>query len=155
MEDGTTYLNDILVKELEVSKEYIEKEKADQILEIKRRSLLYRRKDYTDYTAREVYNIINGKTVILVDDGAATGATVIAAARWIKKANNPGSRLIIAVPVAPKETLNLLKKEADFIEVITSPSTSSFKSVEQYYQSFEPVTDQQVIQIMMRKSEYS
>jgi putative phosphoribosyl transferase len=152
MEDGTTYLNDILVKELEVSQEYIEKEKVDQILEIKRRSLLYRRKDYT---AREVYNIINGKTVILVDDGAATGATVIAAARWIKKTNNSRSRLIIAVPVAPKETLNLLKKEADSIEVITSPSTSNFKSVEQYYQSFEPITDQQVIQIMMRKSEYS
>jgi predicted phosphoribosyltransferase len=152
MEDGTTYLNDILVKELEVSQEYIEKEKVDQILEIKRRSLLYRRKDYT---AREVYNIINGKTVILVDDGAATGATVIAAARWIKKTNNSRSRLIIAVPVSPIETLNLLKKEADSIEVITSPSTSNFKSVEQYYQSFEPVTDQQVIQIMMRKSEYS
>ena len=152
MEDGTTYLNDILVKELEVSQEYIEKEKVDQILEIKRRSLLYRRKDYT---AREVYNIINGKTVILADDGAATGATVIAAARWIKKTNNPRSRLIIAVPVAPKETLNLLQKEADSIEVITSPSTSNFKSVEQYYQSFEPVTDQQVIQIMMRKSDYS
>ena len=152
MEDGTTYLNDILVKELEVSQEYIEKEKVDQILEIKRRSLLYRRKDYT---AREVYNIINGKTVILADDGAATGATVIAAARWIKKTNNLRSRLIIAVPVAPKETLNLLKKEADSIEVITSPSTSNFKSVEQYYQSFEPVTDQQVIQIMMRKSDYS
>jgi putative phosphoribosyl transferase len=149
MEDGTTYLNDILVKELEVSQEYIEKEKEDQILEIKRRSLLYRGKDYT---AREVYNIINGKTVILVDDGAATGATVIAAARWIKKTNNPRGRLIIAVPVAPKETLNLLKKEADSIEVITSPSTSNFKSVEQYYQSFEPVTDQQVIQIMMRKT---
>ena len=147
MEDGTTYLNDILVKELEVSQEYIEKEKVDQILEIK-----YRGKDYT---AREVYNIINGKTVILVDDGAATGATVIAAARWIKKTNNPRGRLIIAVPVAPKETLNLLKKEADSIEVITSPSTSNFKSVEQYYQSFEPVTDQQVIQIMMRKNEYS
>ena len=92
MEDGTTYLNDILVKELEVSQEYIEKEKVDQILEIKRRSLLYRRKDYT---AREVYNIINGKTVILADDGAATGATVIAAARWIKKTNNPRSRLIM------------------------------------------------------------
>ncbi len=150
MEDGTTYLNDTLVKELEISQEYVEKEKADQILEIKRRSSLYRRKDYT---AREDYNTINGKTVILVDDGAATGATVNAAATWIKKTSNP-SYLIIALPVAPKETLNLLKKEADYIEVITSPSTSNFKSVEQYYQSFEPVTDQQVIQIMMRKRNF-
>src|ERR687890_489516 len=45
MEDGTTYFNDILVKELEVSQQYIEKEKVDQILEVKRISLLYRRKD--------------------------------------------------------------------------------------------------------------
>src|ERR671919_654404 len=140
MEDGTTYLNDILVKELEVSQEYIEKEKVDQILEIKRRSLLYRRKDYT---AREVYNIINGKTVILADDGAATGATVIAAARWIKKkTDNPKNHLIIAVPVVPKQTKELLRREADHVEVIISPSTSNFKSVGQYYQSFEPITDE-------------
>jgi putative phosphoribosyl transferase len=158
-EDGaTTYLNDILVKELEVSQEYIEKEKAYQIQEIKRRSSLYRRHHDDEYMAREEdYNTVNGKkTVILADDGAATGATIIAAARWIKKQNNKSrSHLIIAIPVAPKQTKELLKKEAGHIEVITSPSTSNFKSVGQYYQSFEPVTDEQVIQIMMRKKEYS
>jgi putative phosphoribosyl transferase len=63
--------------------------------------------------------------------------------------NNP-KRLIIAIPVAPKETSNLLKNEADHVEVITSPSTSNFKSVGQYYQSFEPVTDERVINIMKR-----
>ena len=155
MEDGnTTYLNDILMKELEISQEYIEKEKAYQIQEIKRRSLLYRRHHDDEYIAREEdYNTVNGKkTVILADDGAATGATIIAAARWIKKQNNKSrSHLIIAIPVAPKQTKELLKREADHIEVITSPSTSNFKSVGQYYQSFEPVTDEQVIQIMMRK----
>jgi putative phosphoribosyl transferase len=60
--------------------------------------------------------------------------------------------LIIAIPVAPKETLNLLKKEADIVEVITSPSTSNFNSVGQYYQSFEPITDEQVIQIMRKRN---
>ncbi|HEX2406487.1 MAG TPA: hypothetical protein VHJ38_04680, partial [Nitrososphaeraceae archaeon] len=89
--------------------------------------------------------------VILADDGAATGATIIAAARWIKKKNKSRSNLIIAIPVAPKQTKELLKREADHIEVITSPSTSNFKSVGQYYQSFEPVTDEEVIQIMIRK----
>jgi putative phosphoribosyl transferase len=146
IEDGTTYLNNILVRELEVSQEYIEKEKAYQIQEIKRRSSLYR-------NSQDKYELINNnKYVILADDGAATGATVIAAARWIKKnktTNNP-KRLIIAIPVAPKETLNLLKNESDHVEAIACPSTSNFKSVGQYYQSFEPITDEQVIEIMKR-----
>ncbi|HZC47864.1 MAG TPA: phosphoribosyltransferase family protein [Nitrososphaeraceae archaeon] len=153
MEDGTTtYLNDMLVKELEVSQEYIEKEKTYQIQEIKRRSSLYYRHHDDDFAPREDHNVPNGKTVIiLADDGAATGATVIAAARWIKKkTNNPKSHLIIAVPVVPKQTKELLRREADHVEVIISPSTSNFKSVGQYYQSFEPITDEQVIEIMKR-----
>jgi putative phosphoribosyl transferase len=92
--------------------------------------------------------------VVLADDGAATGATIIAAARWIKKkkttTNNP-KRLIIAIPVAPKQTKDLLKKEADHIEVITSPSTSNFKTVGQYYKDFNPITDEQVIQVMKNR----
>jgi putative phosphoribosyl transferase len=148
MEDGITYLNDMLVKELEISQEYIEKEKAYQIQEIKRRSSLYHRR-HDDFAPREDHNsTINGKTaIILADDGAATGATVIAAVRWIKK-DNPKSHLIIAIPVAPKQTKELLKREADHVEVILTPSTSNFKSVGQYYQSFEPITDEQVIEIM-------
>jgi predicted phosphoribosyltransferase len=59
-----------------------------------------------DFASREDHNVLNGKMeIILADDGAATGATVIAAARWTKKkTNNRRIRLIIAVPVAPKET---------------------------------------------------
>jgi putative phosphoribosyl transferase len=133
MEDGTSYLNDELVRELEISQEYIQKEKAKQIEEIKRRSSLYR-----DNTRRMEHDYHHLKD-----------KTVIAAARWIKN-NNPRSHLIIAIPVAPKETLNLLKREADHVEVITSPSTFNFKSVAQYYQSFEAVTDEQIINIMKR-----
>lgn len=146
MEDGTTYLNDELIRELEISQEYIEKEKIEQIEEIKRRYSLYR-----NVERRREYQFGN-KTVILADDGAATGATIIAAARWIKKniPNNPKSHLIIAVPVAPKPTKELLRRESDHVEVILSPSTFNFKSVGQYYQSFEPVTDEQVINIMER-----
>ena len=73
-------------------------------------------------------------------------------ARWIRRSNNNtlNQKLIITVPVAPKDTIKLLKKEgeADHIEVITAPSTSNFKSVGQYYQSFEPVSDEQVLTIM-------
>jgi putative phosphoribosyl transferase len=66
------------------------------------------------------------------------------------KTNNPESHLIIAIPVAPKQTKELLKREAEHIEVIISPSTSNFKSVGQYYQSFEPITDEEVIDVMKR-----
>jgi predicted phosphoribosyltransferase len=81
----------------------------------------------------------------------ATGATVIVTARWIKTINP--NCLIIAVPIAPKDTINLLRKEANHIEVITSPSSSNFKSVGQYYRDFKPVTDEQVINIMKQSKE--
>ena len=86
------------------------------------------------------------KTVILVDDGAATGATVIVAARSIRKRFKP-KRLIIALPVTPKDILKLLKREADLVEVVTSPS-SHFHAVGQYYHDFGPVEDEQVRSIL-------
>jgi len=142
MEDGTTYLDRELISELSISDDYMEKEKAYQIQEIKRRSSLFRKQGRLDYYS----NKINGKVAILVDDGAATGATIIAAARWVKKNQNP-KRLIIAIPVAPKDTLQRLKGECDAVEVVTSASFV-FHSVSQYYQSFEPVPDDKVIDIM-------
>lgn len=148
MDDGTTYLNEQIVRVLEVLKEYIEKEEAKQIEEIKRRSLLYR-------SSQTDYELSDKKNIVLVDDGAATGATIIAAARWIRRSNNNtlNQKLIIAVPVAPKDTLKLLKKEgeADYVEVITSPSSSNFRSVGQYYQSFEPVSDEKVIAVTRKQ----
>jgi putative phosphoribosyl transferase len=147
MEDGTTYLNEVIVKELEIPKEYIEKEKSQQLEEIKRRASLY-----CNNVSKGYYHQIENRTVILADDGAATGATIIAAARWLRATKNP-AHFIIAIPVAPKDTVNLLKREnIDHLEVITSPPASNFKSVGQYYQSFEPVTDEQVMKIMKPNS---
>jgi putative phosphoribosyl transferase len=155
MEDGTTYLDQQLINDLQVSSEYLEKEKSEQIEEIKRRTALYCKKtSKMDYYS----SLLNDRIVILVDDGAATGATIIAATRWIKEQQQQKQkirpkRLIIAVPVAPKDTVNLLKREcgAEEVEVISSPS-SIFHSVGQYYQSFEPIADQQVIKIMQDRN---
>jgi putative phosphoribosyl transferase len=132
MPDGSVYLDALRVESLKVSNEYIEMEKSEQKKAIDRRMTLYRpqSKEYK----------IRGRTVILVDDGAATGATIIAAARWIRK-QGP-KHLIIALPVAPKHTVDLLKNEAESVQVITSPS--NFRTVEQFYQDFGDVTDQQV-----------
>jgi putative phosphoribosyl transferase len=140
MEDGTAYVDEELINLLQISPDYLEKEKLEQIAEIKRRTSMY----VGDTFARE--DNLDNKTVILVDDGAATGATIIVAARSIRKRFRP-KMLIIALPVAPRKTVNLLKQEADVVEVITSPS-GNFRAVGQYYQEFNPVSDEQVIKIM-------
>jgi putative phosphoribosyl transferase len=144
MEDGTCYINEQLTKDFQITSEYLEQEKLEQTEEIKCRVALYR-----NDLGKALATSLKDKTVILVDDGAATGATIIAAARWIRRLHNKPKVLIIAIPVAPKPTVMLLKKECDAeVEVIISPSAYTFRSVEQYHQSFEPITDDQVIRIM-------
>lgn len=144
MEDGTTFVDEELIKLLQITPEYLEGEKSEQIAEIKRRTSMY----VGDVFIRE--DNLDNKIVILADDGAATGATIIVAARSIRKRFKPKS-LIIALPVAPKEIVRLLKQEADIIEVITNPS-SNFRTVGQYYQEFNPVSDEKVIEIMRSQS---
>jgi putative phosphoribosyl transferase len=142
MEDGTTYLDQVRINNSLISFDYIEKEKLDQIAEIKRRASLYR----SNITH---YHTVSGATTILLDDGAATGATIIAAARWIKKQYKP-RRFIIALPVAPKPTLKLLGQECDSVEAIITPG--NFHSVGQFYEDFSPVTDKQVMDIMRKRN---
>jgi putative phosphoribosyl transferase len=142
MEDGTTYLDQVRIKNSLFSFDYIEKEKLEQIAEIKRRASLYR----SNVTQ---YHTVSGATTILLDDGAATGATIIAGARWIKKQYKP-RRLIIALPVAPKPTLKLLGQECDSVEAIITPG--NFHSVGQFYEDFSPVTDKQVMDIMRKRN---
>ena len=140
-EDTTIYLNQSLINSLQIPSAYIQKEKSDQLKEIKHKTAMYRNRA----TRRRRRLELKGRTVILVDDGIATGATIIAAIRWIKK--QKPKHLIVAVPVAPKQTVNLLEKEAiDAIQIITTPS--NFMSVGQFYQNFDPITDEQVIGIM-------
>jgi putative phosphoribosyl transferase len=150
MEDATTtFIDDRVVDALSISNEYIEQEKEKQLQEIKRRSVVYRNSD----KLMEYSDKINDaqKTVILVDDGAASGATLIVAARWIKnRKEHVFKKLIIAIPVAPKETSNVLEKECDHLEIITKPSLSNFHSVSHYYKDFKPIDDEQVLEILKK-----
>lgn len=135
MQDGTEYINKYLVTALRVPPAYIEEEKTRQVEEIKRRMAAYRKSDGYD---------IRGRTVVLVDDGVATGATVIAAARWLRK-QQPAA-LVIAVPVAPAQTVETLKYEADMVVALATPR--DFGAVGEFYEDFAPVTDEQVAQVM-------
>lgn len=140
MHDESVYLGTSSLKiQHGISDEYIAMEKLEQKKEIGRRLGVYRPNN------RE-YNI-KDRIVILVDDGIATGATVIAAARWIRK--HKPKRLIIASPVAPKQVVKSLKNEADQIEVIRNPS--NFKAVEQFYQHFDTISDDRIVQIAKKR----
>ena len=149
MEDGTTFIDDKIVDALSISNEYIQQEKERQLQEINRRTLVYRNSEnLLNYSNR--LNDKN-KTLILVDDGAASGATLIVAARWIKeRKEHKFKKLIIAIPIAPKDTANLLEKECDHLEVIAKPSTNKFHSVSQYYKDFKPIDDEQILEILKK-----
>ena len=81
MEDGAVYLDEKLISDLLIDSHYIEQEKQKQVQEMQRRKSLYRK-------GNADYEISNDKIVILIDDGAATGATIIVPSRWIKKNYN-------------------------------------------------------------------
>ena len=136
MEDGTSYINRYIVNALRIPQDYIESERIRQVAEIRRRSAAYRKTGLS-------YNIA-GKNVIIIDDGIATGATVIASARWARK-HHP-STVTIAVPVAPSQSVEALEQESDSIIVLHMPD--DFGSVGQFYEEFGPVSDDQVTQIM-------
>ena len=145
-EDGTTYLNESLIEELKISKEYINNEKSYQLQEIKRRANLYYQGKKTFLYKK--YIPITDKTIILVDDGAATGSTLIASLRSLRKTRNP-KRIIVAIPVAPRSTVDLLRSEdIDHVEVITCPVDKNFESIEQFYHNFDQISDNQVLDII-------
>ena len=152
-EGGTTFLNELIIKELKISQEFIEGEISHQLQEIKRLTQLYNHKNKSSLERNAID--FENKTIVIVDDGAATGSTIIATIRSVRKNMNP-KRLIIAVPVSPKATINRLNnEEIDQIEVITSPQNRNFVSIEQYYQNFDQVTDKQVIKIIQRNFKLS
>ncbi len=135
MHDGTHYLNTQTVAVLGVEERYIKKEIDAQKKEIERRLQLYRKSREYD---------LKDKTVVLLDDGIATGATVVAAARWIRK--QKPKKLILAVPVLPAEVLEMLRAEVDEGVFLMAPY--EFSAVGEFYEDFAQVDDEEVIRIM-------
>ena len=145
-EDGTTYLNETLIDELKISDEYINNEISYQLQEIKRLANMY-------YQGKETLSdridiTIKDKTIVIVDDGAATGSTIMATVRSLRKTRSP-KRIMVAIAVSPRSTVDLLKNmDIDHIEVITVPADSNFRSIEQFYHNFDQVSDNQVLDII-------
>ncbi len=146
VEDGTTYLNNTLIEELKISKEYIDKELSYQLQEIKRLTDMYYHGKKTLLDGRCV--TVNDITIVIVDDGAATGSTIIATSRSLRKKYNPKC-IIVAITVSPRSTVDLLRREGiDHVEVITSPSDNNFRAIEQFYQNFDQVSENEILDIV-------
>ena len=142
MPNGSYFLNEEITKLFNISQAYLKKEIDFQKKEIKRRLIEFR--GDVSY-----HNKFEGKVVILVDDGIATGSTIIASAQWVKN-NCNCKQLFVAVPVAPArdETVNKLAKIADNVVILHMEEV--FSAVGQFYRYFDQVSDETVKKIMMK-----
>ncbi len=138
-ESGNVYLSEY-VPELGISDNYINEEKNTQL-----EALARRRAKFTPL--RPPIDPV-GRIVIVVDNGIATGATMIAALRTVR-AKQP-AKLIGAVAVAPAPTLKRLKDEAD--EVVYLEAPSHFYAVGEFFEDFSQVSDEEVIKILRQSS---
>jgi putative phosphoribosyl transferase len=134
-ESGWTYLAEY-AEQAGAGRDYIEAEKTAQLNVMRER-----RASYTP--VRSALDPA-GRTVIVVDDGLATGSTMIAALHALR-AKHPG-KLICAVPVAPPDTLKKISPYAD--EVVCLEAPELFYAVGQFYRSFEQVSDEEVIALL-------
>jgi putative phosphoribosyl transferase len=131
-------LNEEIIAELDVPDRYIERIKARELAEIARRRRLY----FVDRPRVDP----KGKTAIVVDDGIATGATMRAALRAIRR-QGP-AHLVLAVPVAAPQTLAELQDEADEIVCLYQPEW--FGAIGMFYRDFTQVSDEEVVDLLSR-----
>lgn len=129
----------IINEDIPVSKEYIEEETA-----LIRKSL---KEKYKLYMGNKAPVNLKHKNVIIVDDGIATGNTMLLTIELIRK--NEPEKIIVATPVAPPESIQKIVEEVDEVVCLSMPEF--FIGVSQFYENFEQVNDETVIQLL-RKS---
>ena len=135
---GTRVLHESVVRELNIPDEIIERVAAREQQELERREQVFRE-------GRPPLDV-SGRTMILVDDGLATGSTMRAAARALCQMKP--EKLVIAVPVGAGETCAALASEAD--EVVCAATPHPFHAVGLWYESFPQNTDEEVRELLAR-----
>jgi putative phosphoribosyl transferase len=135
-ETGEVYLNSHGSAVTEAGSAYIEQERQRQLGEIERRKKLFR-------SARPQAPLA-GRSVIVTDDGIATGSTMIAAVRTARASG--AAEIIVAAPVAPSDRLEVIRGLCDRVVCLHEPKV--FWAVGQFYHDFEPVSDERVAQLL-------
>lgn len=135
-EDGTTILDNKLVKLLNISEEYIKDEIERQRLEIGQRLKRYR----GDLPPPKIVN----REVILVDDGVATGATLKATLALLK--HKGAKPVIVAVPVGPPSTIRELEQKADRVICLFTPEP--FYAIGEFYEDFNQTSHEEVTKLL-------
>lgn len=141
-DDNVNIFNAEAIAALNITKAEIEPIIFREKKEIKRRTKIYRcNKPQLD---------LKGKTVMIVDDGVATGQTAIVTIRRVRKMQ--AQKIIFACGVCPRDAMILLQKEADIVISLNLPET--FDAVGKWYQDFSQVTDAKVVQLLKQAGFY-
>lgn len=135
-ESGRGYLHKEIIEDLGVPQKYIDEAIKEQTSIAKHRVETYRQ--------NMAPRVIKSKTVILVDDGLATGATMEAAIASVR--GDKASKIIVAVPVAPESTIEKIKPLADDVVCVATPEL--FSAIGQFYYNFNQTTDEEVIKLL-------
>ena len=135
---GARLLNAAIIRSLHLPPEQVEEITQQETKELERRQLLYR-------GDRAALNI-DGHTVILVDDGIATGSSMRVAVTALRQ-KNP-QKLIVAIPVAPASVYRQLQREADKVVCLSTPP--DFYAVGEWYRDFSQVSDATVRDLLDR-----
>lgn len=132
------FVNSEAIKRLGISESYIQTSATDALDESRRRLILYRGTDQPP--------LLSSRTVIVVDDGVATGYTVIAALSSLRSLG--AEHLVLAVPVGPPDSIAELSGYAD--QVICPLQPPEFRAVGNWYREFEQLSDTEVLNILER-----
>lgn len=136
MEDGEGIFNEELMRILDVSEGYLERETAKEKEKAKQRLSLFRK--------GHPLPKLEGYTVIVVDDGIATGATMQASIKWLKQ--QEVEKIIVATPVAALESVETIKSQVD--EVVCLHHPYDFGAVGYFYEHFDQTEDNEVVQLL-------
>ncbi|MFQ3318773.1 MAG: putative phosphoribosyl transferase [Natronomonas sp.] len=135
--DGSLYRNDDVIDQLDVSEEYIEEQREWAAETARDKEATYRTGEPPDF---------DGKRVVIVDDGLATGATAIACIRMAEAAG--AEHVVLAVPVGAPESVDEAAQEADEVVVLEEPMR--FGAVGRHYEDFSQVSDEEAMAYLDR-----
>ncbi|MCH8908422.1 MAG: phosphoribosyltransferase [Candidatus Heimdallarchaeota archaeon] len=134
--DGEKVLDAKLISMFEIDQDYIDHEITKEQAEAERREKLYR--------AGRSPLVLLDKTVILVDDGVATGSTMRVAIQSVRR--QKAKKIVLVVPVAPREFIQEIAPDVEEIVCIQTPP--DFVAVSAYYEEFDQVEDKEVVRLL-------